>query len=60
MQLSEAIIKHLRDAGILGPSETAEQEGDLVIARDVLTQNKRILPEGVLKGLPPQKMLLKG
>ena len=52
-------IQSLRDQGILTENEIVLRQGDLLVAVDVLTQERRIitrlLPEGI-----PSKRLLKG
>jgi hypothetical protein len=41
--LSAADIQSLRSRGLLGESETALQSGDLIIAENVVTRERRVL-----------------
>jgi len=57
--LTEAEIKSLRNKGVITKSEIALQNGDLFVAENVLTKERRIfsMPSGMDES---KKQLLKG
>lgn len=57
--LSDSQIGILRDSGIISQSEVAFRSGDLVVAEDVVTRQRRIV-ENADKVLSESKRLLKG
>ena len=59
IELSIDEIKRLRELGLIQANETAYRSGDLIVAQNVLNQNKRIL-EGFDPSLLESKRLLKG
>ena len=57
--LSPERLQELREQGIIGVHEIAMEEGDLIVAMDVLTGKKRLLNKS-LKESSSSKRLLKG
>jgi len=56
-QLSELELSSLRDKGILRENEVAYKVGDLVVAENVITRERRVLEEIVNEN---RKRILKG
>tara|TARA_Y100000996_G_C22233151_1_gene524471 strand:- start:39 stop:218 length:180 start_codon:yes stop_codon:yes gene_type:complete len=56
-QLSEFELSSLRDKGILRENEVAYKVGDLVVAENVITRERRVLEEIVNEN---RKRILKG
>jgi hypothetical protein len=57
MQLSENIQAQLRAKGVLGPNEVAEQQGNVIVALDLVTQARRVINEGALQGVSIPRVL---
>jgi len=57
--LSDSQIGILRERGVISQSEVAFRSGDLVVAEDVVTRQRRIV-ENADKVLSESKRLLKG
>ena len=56
-QLSEIELSALRDKGVLRENEVAYKVGDLVVAENVVTRERRVLEEIVNEN---RKRILKG
>jgi hypothetical protein len=56
-QLSEFELSALRDKGILRENEVAYRVGDLVVAENVVTRERRVLEEAINEN---KKRILKG
>ena len=52
-------IQNLRNEGVIAEHEIALRQGDLLVAVNVLTQERRIINRSVTEGVTP-KRLLKG
>ena len=57
--LSQSQIAHLRESGILSSQEIAFFSGDLLVAENVVSQERRIINEGKSL-LTESKRILKG
>ena len=57
--LQENVVAQLREDGVITESEIAIQEGDLVIAKNVLTNEKRIKGK-TSEVIKESKQILKG
>ena len=61
--LSDLQLKNLRDKGVINESEVAYQSGDLIVAEDVVTKNRRIINtklEELVEESSSSRRLLKG
>ena len=59
--LSPMILNELRSQGVISPTEVVYKEGDLFIAKDVVTNNKRIIEyRSSMSENTNDKRLLKG
>lgn len=59
--LSPTILNELRAQGIIAQHEVVYKEGDLFIAKDVVTNNRRIIEyRGPIQESQNNKRLLKG
>lgn len=52
-------IQNLRDQGLISENEVAVRQGDLLVAVDVTTLERRVVSRGVTESAAP-KRLLKG
>ena len=59
-QLAEEKIKLLRSAGRVGSDETVYYSGDLLVAENVITKQRRILDENSKNLIESNQRLLKG
>lgn len=59
-QLAEEKIKLLRSAGRVGNDETVYYSGDLLVAENVITKQRRILDENSKNLIESNQRLLKG
>tara|TARA_B100000214_G_C23902708_1_gene597310 strand:+ start:852 stop:1037 length:186 start_codon:yes stop_codon:yes gene_type:complete len=57
--LREDQISNLRKIGVLNSNEIAMTVGDLIVAENVVTRERRVVP-GAKKHLTESKVLLKG
>ena len=57
--LREDQIANLRKVGVLNSNEIAMTVGDLIVAENVVTRERRVVP-GAKKHLNESKVLLKG
>lgn len=58
--LSNDEIQRLRSAGVLSESEIAMRQGDLLVAVDVVTQQRRVIEGNSMTESASTKRLLKG
>jgi len=59
--LSTAILNELRQSGLITATEVVYKEGDLFVAKDVVTNTKRIIEyKGTMHESQGSKRLLKG
>lgn len=58
--LSNEEIQRLRSIGLLTEQEVAARQGDLIVAINVVTQQRRIIEAGNVSEGAVQKRLLKG
>ena len=59
-QLSDDKIKTLRDNGVLKNDETVYYTGDLLIAENVITKERRVLDSDFKRLIESNQRLLKG
>ena len=59
-QLSDDKIKTLRDNGVLKNDETVYYSGDLLIAENVITKERRVLDSDFKRLIESNQRLLKG
>jgi len=58
--LSNEKIEALRDLNVLAENEVAYSQGDLLVAVDVVTQERRVISSAALNEVAASKRLLKG
>ena len=58
--LSNDELQHMRAAGIITENEVVISQGDLLVAVDVVTQNRRVLDRSSMTESIGKKRLLKG
>ena len=58
--LSNEKIEALRELNVLAENEVAYSQGDLLVAVDVVTQERRVISSAALNEVAASKRLLKG
>ncbi len=58
--LSNEKIQALRELSVISENEVAYSQGDLLVAVNVVTQERRVLSSNILKEETTAKRLLKG